>query len=45
MFIAKRALRLGRDPIPIGLIGPAAAISGRAVRRRKSGASVVAASG
>jgi hypothetical protein len=42
---AKKALRFGRNPIPIGPVGPAAAIRPRAVRQRKSGASIEAPSG
>jgi len=37
MFIAKKALRLGRNPIPVSLGGRAVAISGRVLRHRKSG--------
>jgi hypothetical protein len=45
MLRAKKALRFGRNPIPIGAVGPAAAISARAVRQRKSGASIEVPSG
>jgi hypothetical protein len=45
MSIAKNPLRFGRNPIPIGPVGAAAAIPARAVRQRKSGASIGAPSG
>jgi hypothetical protein len=45
MPTAKKALRFGRNPIPIDPVGPAAAIWVRAVRQRKSGASIEAPSG
>jgi len=44
MLAAEKALRLGRNSIPIEL-EPAAAMPWRAARRRKSGAAFVAPSG
>jgi hypothetical protein len=45
MPTAKKALRFGRNPIPINPVGPAVAIRARAIRQRKSGASIEAPSG